>query len=152
MWIILRVLTVSYHKGRYNSRPCKEASGKGTLRCRSCKFFLNLSLLAGPSDVHGSLCREGGRINKAMKDQQSLRSGWLYRVRPRNRWWKLLEQAPALPCLLLLLSLSSPSLAQVSEYDCVYTNSTSPPCSSVCLQTCFYSLLPARCSPEGTVS
>uniref|UniRef100_A0A1X7VFP5 Guanylate cyclase domain-containing protein n=1 Tax=Amphimedon queenslandica TaxID=400682 RepID=A0A1X7VFP5_AMPQE len=35
------------------------------------------------------------------------------------------------------------------EYDCVYTNSTVPSCSSVCSQTCFYSLLPATCSPEG---
>lgn len=43
-------------------------------------------------------------------------------------------------------------LAQEVEFECIYSNSTSYSCSSLCLQGCFYSLLPKPCSPEGQVS
>ena len=56
-------------------------------------------------------------------------------------------------CILLLSISCPPSLAQETlEFECVYSNSSSSLCATLCPQGCFYSLLPKPCSPEGQVS
>lgn len=55
----------------------------------------------------------------------------------------------SLIALLLPARLQSVGGAESASFSCVYANSSSSQCESLCPQGCFYSFLPSYCSDEG---